>query len=105
LIHDAAYRSLLSTDRATLHARIADRIEAGEREAPVATIARHRAAAGDAERAIPLLRRAADQAASLGAYAEAAGYLDTAAGLELDAEAATELRRQAGEIRESALVS
>ena len=105
LIHDAAYRSLLSTDRATLHARIADRIEAGEREAPVATVARHRAAAGDAERAIPLLRRAADQAASLGAYAEAAGYLETAAGLELDAEAAAELRRQAGEIWESALVT
>lgn len=105
LIHDAAYRSLLSTDRSTLHTRVADLIEVGEWEAPVASIARHRAAAGDAERAIPLLRRAAEQAAGVGAYAEAAGYLETAAGLERDGEAAAELWRQAGEVRGTALVT
>jgi len=105
LIHDAAYRSLLSTDRAALHARVADRMEAGDREVPVAAIARHRAAAGDSVRAIPLLRRAAEQAASLGAYAEAAGYLETAAGLEPDAGAAAELWRQAGGVRGTELVT
>ena len=88
LIHDAAYRSLLSTDRTTLHTRIADRIEARQASPPVAAVARHRAAAGDAERAIPLLLEAAEQAGSLGASAEAAGYLEMAAGLEADSDAA-----------------
>ncbi len=105
LIHDAAYRSLLSTDRAMLHTRVADLIAGGEREAPLAAIARHRAAAGDAERAIPLLRRAAEQAASLGAHAEAAGYLETAAGLERDANASAQLSRQAADVRGTTLVT
>jgi len=104
LIHDAAYRSLLASDRATLHSRVADRIESRLAEAPIATVARHRAAAGDAVRAIPLLVRAADQALSLGAPAEAAAYLETAAGLEADADAAAQLWRRAAETRGAAPV-
>jgi adenylate cyclase len=99
LIHDAAYRSLLSTDRATLHTRIADRIEARQAEPPVAVIARHRAAAGDAARAIPLLVQAADLASSVGASAEAAGYLESAASLEPDEATAADLATRAAELR------
>jgi predicted ATPase len=104
LIHEAAYRSLLATDRAILHTRVADRLEARQPEGPIATVARHRAAAGDARRAIPLLLRAADQAITLGAATEAAGYLETAASLESDPAAAGALRRRATEAREMALV-
>ncbi|HEX2755773.1 MAG TPA: adenylate/guanylate cyclase domain-containing protein, partial [Candidatus Limnocylindrales bacterium] len=81
LIHDAAYRSLLATDRRTLHTRVADRIEAAQPDPPIGAIARHRAAAGDADRAIPLLIRAAEQAQDLGAAAEAAAYFTSAADL------------------------
>jgi predicted ATPase len=89
LIHDAAYRSLLATDRRNLHTRVADRIEAATPPAAVGVIARHRAAAGDAERAIPLLITAAEQAEVLGARAEAAAYFTAAADLAtgLDADA------------------
>jgi class 3 adenylate cyclase len=103
LIHDAAYRSLLATDRVVLHTRVADRIEARQPDGPVATVARHRAAAGDAERAIPLLLRSAEQAMSLGASAEAAAYLETAASLEPDPEAAARLWERAGVARGTAL--
>jgi class 3 adenylate cyclase len=105
MIHDAAYRSLLATERATLHTRVADRLEARQPDGPVATIARHRAAAGDAERAIPLLIKAAEQAVSLAAPTEAAGYLETAAGLEADPDVAAELWRRAAEARGVSLVS
>ncbi|HEY7132614.1 MAG TPA: hypothetical protein VH440_10200, partial [Candidatus Limnocylindrales bacterium] len=105
LIHDAAYRSLLATDRAILHTRVADRLEASRPDGPVAPIARHRAAAGDAIRAVPLLLRAADQAATLAAPTEAASYLETAAGLEPDPERAAELRQRAAEARGSALLN
>jgi predicted ATPase len=81
LIHDAAYSSLLATDRRALHARVADRIERRTPDGPVGIIARHRAAAGDADRAVPLLVRAAEQAIVLGAASEAAGYFSTAADL------------------------
>jgi class 3 adenylate cyclase len=81
LIHDAAYRSLLATDRRNLHTRVADRIEAATPPAAVGAIARHRAAAGDAERAIPLLITAAEQAEVVGARAEAAAYFTAAADL------------------------
>jgi len=98
LIHDAAYSSLLATDRRTLHTRVADRIEAALPAAAVGVIARHRAAAGDAVRAIPLLVRAAERAEGLGAGAEAAAYFaaaaDMAVGLPADA-----LRQRAKEAR------
>lgn len=99
LIHDAAYRSLLASDRSTLHGRVADRIEARQPDGAVAILAHHRAAAGDAVRAIPLLVRAADQALGVGAPAEAAGYLDLAAALAPDARLRAELEHRAGAAR------
>jgi class 3 adenylate cyclase len=95
LIHDAAYTSLLATDRKTLHGRVADRIETA-RPGALEVIARHRAAAGDAERAIPLLIRAAEQAQGLGAAAEAAAWFSAAADLAAGGPAA-ELRARASE--------
>lgn len=105
LIHDAAYRSLLATDRAILHTRLADRLEAREPDGPISAVARHRVAAGDARRAIPLLLRAADQAIHLGAPTEGAGYLETAAALETDPEAAASYRERAAQARGIAPVS
>jgi len=99
LIHDAAYASLLASDRRALHARVADLIEASPRAGPIGLIARHRAAAGDAVRAVPLLIRAAESAVGLGARAEAAAYLETAAGLEGPGPARDDLERQAAELR------
>ncbi|HET9614903.1 MAG TPA: hypothetical protein VFP22_08830, partial [Candidatus Limnocylindrales bacterium] len=104
LIHDAAYRSLLSTDRAALHTRVADGLAARDGDGPIAAIAHHRAAAGDAARAIPLLLRAAEQAIGVGASGEAATDLELAAGLEADPVAAAALRRRANELRGAALV-
>ncbi len=103
LIHDAAYASLLATDRRALHARVADRIEARIPAGSIGAIARHRAAAGDGVRAVPLLVRAADSALAMGAEAEAAGYLEMAAGLETDEPAAADLRRRAAAIRDASL--
>ncbi|MEA2520233.1 MAG: hypothetical protein QOF49_2313 [Chloroflexota bacterium] len=95
LILDVAYGSLLATDRRSLHARVADRLEAESTAAPVGLIAHHRAAAGDADRAIPLLVRAAEQALGLGAGAEAAAYFDSATELSDAASAATYRERAA----------
>jgi predicted ATPase len=81
LIHDAAYSSLLASDRRELHGRVADGIERRNPDGPVGVVARHRAAAGDADRAVPLLVRAAEQAIVLGAANEAAGYFAAAAAL------------------------
>ena len=80
LIHDAAYAGMLASRRRTLHDRLADRLEQGARAAP-GQIAAHRVAAGDAVRAIPLLREAADSAIALGAVAEAAAFWRQAANL------------------------
>jgi hypothetical protein len=98
LIHDAAYASLLAVDRKSLHARVADRIESGSPDGPIGLIARHRAEAGDAKRAVPLLIRAAESAIVLGARSEAAAYLDMAAGLE-STGAHDELERRVAEMR------
>jgi class 3 adenylate cyclase len=104
LIHDAAYASLLASDRKALHARVADRIEIRAPDGPIGVIARHRAAAGDGVRAVPLLVRAAESASGLGARAEAAAYLDMAAALELPGVARDDLARRAIEIREAVAV-
>ena len=98
LIHDAAYASLLASDRKELHARVADRIESQSPAVALGVIARHRAAAGDL-RAIPLLIRAAESAIGLGARAEAGDYLDTAAELEPPGPARDALVQRAAEIR------
>jgi class 3 adenylate cyclase len=92
LIHDAAYAGLLATRRRALHARLADRLEGRSGAGPTASatspgqIAAHRVAAGDALRAIPLLREAAESALSLGALAEAAAYWRQAAELGASAD-------------------
>jgi class 3 adenylate cyclase len=98
LIHDAAYRSLLATDRRTLHTRVADRIEETQPTAAIGAIARHRAAAGDSTRAIPLLIQAAEQAEGLGAGTEAAAYYNAAADMAVGSEAVA-LRERATEAR------
>jgi class 3 adenylate cyclase len=98
LIHDAAYSSLLATDRRALHGRVADRIEIARPTGPVGVVARHRAAAGDAERAIPLLIQAAERAEGLGAAAEAASWYTAAADLETGSSADA-LRARASEVR------
>ena len=69
----------------------------------VGVIARHRAAAGDAERAIPLLVRAAEQAEVLGAGAEAAAYFTAAADLTVGS-ASEALRARASEAHGGSLV-
>lgn len=100
LIHDAAYASLLATERKALHARVADRIESRSPAGPLGVIARHRAAAGDGPRAVPLLVRAAESALGLGARAEAVGFLESAAELETAGPARDELQQRAAAIRE-----
>jgi adenylate cyclase len=81
LIHDAAYAGLLASRRRELHARLADRLEAGRAPATPGRIAAHRVAAGDVARAVPLLRAAAGSALSLGAPLEAAAFWRQAADL------------------------
>jgi predicted ATPase len=81
LIHDAAYWGLLGSARRRLHARVADRLETDEGRGRIGEIARHRAAAGDIERAVPLLASAAEEASAVGASAEAASFWVAAADL------------------------
>ncbi len=78
LIRDAAYAGLLTSRRRTLHARLAERLEAAP-GAGIGEAALHRVAAGDHARALPLLEEAARQARAIGAISEAAGFYATAA--------------------------
>ncbi|MFL5673347.1 MAG: ATP-binding protein, partial [Chloroflexota bacterium] len=84
LVHEAAYAGLLASRRRRLHARLADRIEGSSGPVSIPALAVHRAASGDAARAIPLLVEAATSAASMGAASEAAGFWRTAADLTTD---------------------
>jgi predicted ATPase len=86
LFLDAAYGRLLAGRRRQLHAELADLLETVEPRVGAAELARHRVAAGDAERALPLLEQAAREAAAVGAVTEAEAFLRTAA--ELRGEAA-----------------
>lgn len=97
LIHDAAYAGLLASDRRVLHARLADHLEGRSGPPIIEQIAAHRAAAGDAERALPLLREAARSAMTMGAAQEAVAFWRRAAELAapLDPEAAANDRREA----------
>jgi class 3 adenylate cyclase len=80
LIRDAAYAGLLTSRRRTLHGILADRLAETGR-AGIGQIARHRVAAGEVERAVPLLDQAARAAMTVGAVSEAAGFWATAAEL------------------------
>ncbi|MFL5674701.1 MAG: ATP-binding protein [Chloroflexota bacterium] len=93
LVHDAAYAGLLASRRRRLHARLADKIEAGARPVSIPALAVHRAASGDAERAIPLLVEAASAALATGAAAEAAAFWRTAAELTTVPADAARFRR------------
>jgi adenylate cyclase len=79
LFVEAAYGRLLAGRRRALHASLADLLDAAEPRADVAEIARHRLAAGEREKALPLLEQAAREAAAVGAIAEAEGFARTAA--------------------------
>jgi adenylate cyclase len=95
LIHDAAYWGLLATARRRLHARVADRLEASENQGSIGEVARHRVAAGDVERAVPLLAQAAEASAAVGAAAEAASFWTAAADLQSDGPDAERYRQRA----------
>jgi adenylate cyclase len=92
LIRDVGYAGMLSTRRRELHARLADSLEERPVPPPIGQLAHHRAASGDAQRAVPLLAQAADAALLVGATSEAADYWRTAASLLGDDPAAEEFR-------------
>ena len=81
LFHDAAYGRLLTDRRRHLHTVLADRLETVEPATDAAELARHRIAAGDVARALPLLERAATEAEALGALAEADAFREAAGAL------------------------
>lgn len=99
LIRDAAYAGLLASRRRTLHARLADRLEARSGTPAFGLIAAHRVAAGDLVRAVPMLRAAAVAALALGARSEAATYWAQSADLaaETDPQGAAADRVRAAE--------
>jgi adenylate cyclase len=80
LIRDVAYAGLLTRHRRSLHSRLADLYER-EPDAGIGRAATHRASAGDAERALPLLEKSARRALAVGATSEAAGFWRMAAEL------------------------
>jgi adenylate cyclase len=95
LVHETAYAGMLASRRRRLHARLADRLEAGPVPASAAIVAVHRAAAGDAANAIPLLVDAATAALGMGAAAEAAGFWRNAADLAIEPEEIARFRAAA----------
>jgi adenylate cyclase len=99
LIHDAAYAGLLASHRRVLHARMADALERRDGPPVIEQLAAHRAAAGDVDRAVPLLRRAAQGATTMGAPMEAAALWRRAADMiePSDPAAAAGDRRRAAQ--------
>ena len=81
LFHDAAYGRLLTDRKQQLHTALADRLETVEPAADAAELARHRIAAGDVARALPLLQRAVLEAEAMGAVAEAEAFRQAATAL------------------------
>jgi predicted ATPase len=102
LIHDAAYAGLLASRRRVLHSRVADRLDA-HGSGTSGEVAAHRVAAGEIDRAVPLLREAAESALALGAAAEAAAFWRQAADLAArdDPEAAAADRARAAAAADS----
>ncbi len=98
LIREVAYAGLLASRRRALHAGIADLLEA-DTPSDLGPIAWHRAAAGDRERGVPMLVRAAEDAEALGALAEAAGYWEAAADLAVGDERALGWREHAAALQ------
>jgi adenylate cyclase len=79
LFADAAYGRLLADRRRALHRSLAQLLDVMEPRGDVAEIARHFLAAGDRQRALPLLEQAAREAGAVGALAEAEGFARIAA--------------------------
>ncbi len=79
LFLDAAHRRLLTDRRQALHGALADLLDTYEPRPDAAELARHRVAAGDSARALPLLEQAAREAAAIGAVTEAEGFERAAA--------------------------
>lgn len=92
LIRDVAYASTLATRRRQLHAKLADHLETLSPPPEIGQLAQHRAAAGDRDRAVPLLDKAAETALAVGATVEAVGYWRTALVLLGDDPAARAIR-------------
>jgi adenylate cyclase len=95
LIHDAAYAGLLGSTRRRLHARVADLLASRAGRGAIGAVARHRAAAGDDERAVPMLAAAAEEALAVGAPAEAASFWTAAADLLGTGDTADAFRQRA----------
>ena len=102
LVHETAYAGMLASRRRRLHARLADRLEAGPPPVAIETLAVHRAAAGDAATAIPLLVEAATAALAMGAPNEAAAFWRNAADLATEPEVIGRLRAAADSALEAA---
>jgi adenylate cyclase len=101
LIHDAAYSGLLGSSRRRLHARVADLLDAQSGRGAIGAVARHRAAAGDGARAVPMLAEAAEEALAVGASAEAASFWTAAADLLGAGEASEAYRQKARAVLEA----
>ena len=85
-----------------LHGRYAEQLENLQPAPPIAWIARHRAAAGDRGRAVPLLEEAAITALAVGAASEAAAFWKEAADLSDDPVMADGFRLRAAEVSAAA---
>ncbi len=84
LLQDAAYTSLLKSDRKRHHQRIAEALEASFPEVAAAQpelVAHHFTEAGLPERALPFWRHAGENAIQASAFLEGAGHLEKALGL------------------------
>ncbi|HSL32714.1 MAG TPA: adenylate/guanylate cyclase domain-containing protein [Candidatus Limnocylindrales bacterium] len=101
LIHDAAYGGLLGTTRRALHTKVADLLQARSGPEAIGVVARHRMAARDVERAVPLLVEAAEKALAVGATAEAAGFWNAAAELTSGTPPAEVYRQRARDALEA----
>ena len=97
LVHEAAYAGMLASRRRRLHARLADRLET-KPPVSIETLAVHRAAAGDAAAAIPLLVEAATAALAVGRPERGGGLLAERGGAGLGArrDRAVPRRRRRG---------
>jgi hypothetical protein len=79
---------------------VADLLDARSGRGAIGAVARHRAAAGDGARAVPMLAMAAEEALAVGAQAEAASFWTTAADLLGAGEVADGYRQRARAVLE-----
>ncbi len=90
LLHEVTYGSLLASRRRRLHGLVATELEADGGSGDVGLLAAHWLNAGNGARAHPLFLVAAEEAAAIGAVAEAIGFYEQAAAI-----APTDLARSA----------